>query len=78
MDGSGISHSTDEWMDIFYRIIQNRNSRIHFRDWDTLQRKVIDIRGLFLRHPNLRETLKYEHSVIQNFELFRRTLVDKK
>ena len=43
----------------------------HFRDWNALWRIVIEIRGLFLRHPNLREMLEEEHYVIQKFEQFR-------
>ena len=45
-------------MDTFDGLIQNRNSKIHFRDWDALAKKVTDIRGIFLRHPNLREVLQ--------------------
>ncbi len=47
------------------------NSKIHFRDWNALERNVIQIRGLFLRHPKLREMLEDEHYVIQKFEEFR-------
>jgi hypothetical protein len=71
LDGSGIPRSTEEWSNKFDRLIQNRNSKIHFRDWNALGRNVIEIRGLFLRHPNLREILEDEHYVIQNFEQFR-------
>jgi hypothetical protein len=71
LNGSGISRSTEEWMKKFDELIQNRNSKIHFRDWNALWRIVIEIRGLFLRHPNLREMLEEEHYVIQNFEQFR-------
>ena len=71
LDGSGISRSTEEWMNKFDRLIQNCNSKIHFRDWNALERNVIQIRGLFLRHPNLREMSEDEHYVIQKFEEFR-------
>jgi hypothetical protein len=71
LDGSSISCSTEVWMNKFDRLIQNRNNRIHFRDWNALERNVIQIRGLFLRHPNLPEMLEDEHYVIQKFEDFR-------
>ncbi len=36
LDDSGISSSTEEWMKKFDRLVQNSNSKIHFRDWNAL------------------------------------------
>ena len=68
LDGFGISSGTEEWMNKFDRLIRNWNSKIHFRDWNALGRNVIEMCGLFLRHPILRDMLEDKHHVIQNFE----------
>ncbi len=76
-DAFGIFRTTEEWLRKFDGMIQNRNSQIHFRDWDALSRSVTSIRGLFLRHPNLRDMWKDEYFVIQDFEKLRANQMHK-
>ncbi len=77
-DAFGISRTTEEWMHKFDGMIQNCNNQIRFRGWEALWRSVTSIRGLFLRHPNLRDKWNDEYFVIQDFEQFRANQLHKK
>jgi len=76
-DGSGIVRRTEEWTARFDSLIRTRNMNIHFRDWDALERKVVNVRKFLLRHPHLKAMQEDEVFVINNFEKFRSSPLPK-
>jgi len=70
-DGSGILRSTEEWTAKFDNQIHASNTKIHFRDWDALERKVMNLRRFLERYPHLTAEQEDEVFVINSFEKIR-------
>jgi hypothetical protein len=60
-----------EWAIKFDGMIENRDSVIHFGDWDSLRALVVPVRTMLLRDPTLEVGLEDETWVINNFEMLR-------